>query len=85
MAIRCIIRCSTEHIDAFHYAWYGCFKDAVYQIYSCQWGFQGVQGIGAAGIAPLVMIIIGDIVPLRERGKYQASMHTYEPFNGGSL
>lgn len=33
----------------------------------------GVQGIGAAGIAPLVMIIIGDIVPLRERGKYQAS------------
>lgn len=46
----------------------------MYQMYSCLCKFKGVQGIGAAGIAPLVMIIIGDIVPLRERGKYQASI-----------
>ncbi|KAI9493815.1 major facilitator superfamily domain-containing protein [Zychaea mexicana] len=32
---------------------------------------RGVQGTGAAGIAPLVMITIGDLVPLRERAKYQ--------------
>ncbi|KAG2224336.1 hypothetical protein INT45_006736 [Circinella minor] len=33
---------------------------------------RAVQGIGAAGISPLVMITIGDLVPLRERAKYQS-------------
>ncbi|KAI8149300.1 major facilitator superfamily domain-containing protein [Fennellomyces sp. T-0311] len=32
---------------------------------------RGVQGLGAAGIAPLVMITIADLVPLHERAKYQ--------------
>ncbi|KAI9260711.1 major facilitator superfamily domain-containing protein [Phascolomyces articulosus] len=33
---------------------------------------RGIQGIGAAGISPLVMITIGDLVSLRERAKYQS-------------
>lgn len=40
-----------------------------------------VQGIGAAGISPLVMITIGDLVSLRERAKYQVNKFiiTYLP------
>lgn len=33
--------------------------------------FRGVQGIGAGGLMPLALTIISDIVPPRQRGKYQ--------------
>ncbi|MEI7719884.1 MAG: MDR family MFS transporter [bacterium] len=33
--------------------------------------FRGVQGLGAGGLITLVLAGIGDVVPLRERGKYQ--------------
>lgn len=33
--------------------------------------FRGIQGIGAGGLMTLVFTIIGDIVPPRQRGKYQ--------------
>ena len=33
--------------------------------------FRGVQGLGAGGLITLVLAGIGDVVPLRERGRYQ--------------
>jgi EmrB/QacA subfamily drug resistance transporter len=33
--------------------------------------FRGLQGIGAGGLMTLVFAIIGDVVPARQRGKYQ--------------
>ncbi|WP_153505214.1 DHA2 family efflux MFS transporter permease subunit [Cumulibacter manganitolerans] len=33
--------------------------------------FRGVQGLGAGGLMPLAFTIISDIVPPRQRGKYQ--------------
>lgn len=33
--------------------------------------FRGLQGIGAGGVMPLVLAVIGDIIPPRERGRYQ--------------
>jgi EmrB/QacA subfamily drug resistance transporter len=33
--------------------------------------FRGLQGIGAGGITTLTFAVIGDLVPLRERGRYQ--------------
>ena len=34
-------------------------------------GFRAFQGIGAGGIMPLALAIIGDIIPPRERARYQ--------------
>src|SRR6195952_2991552 len=33
--------------------------------------FRAFQGIGAGGLMPLALAIIGDIIPPRERAKYQ--------------
>lgn len=33
--------------------------------------FRALQGIGAGGVMPLVLSIVGDIIPPRERGRYQ--------------
>lgn len=33
--------------------------------------FRGVQGLGAGGLMTLVLAAIGDVVPMRDRGKYQ--------------
>jgi EmrB/QacA subfamily drug resistance transporter len=37
-------------------------------------GFRALQGLGAGALGPLVFTIIGDIYPLRERGKIQGLM-----------
>jgi EmrB/QacA subfamily drug resistance transporter len=49
--------------------------------------FRGVQGLGAGGLMVGAMAIIGDLVPLRERGRYQGLMAAVMPvaFIGGPL
>lgn len=50
-------------------------------------GFRGVQGLGAGGLMVSAMAIIADLVPLRERGRYQGMMAAVMPlaFIGGPL
>lgn len=50
-------------------------------------GFRGVQGLGAGGLMVGAMAIIADLVPLRERGRYQGLMAAVMPlaFIGGPL
>src|SRR3954471_10567556 len=49
--------------------------------------FRAIQGIGAGGLMVGAMAIIGDIVPPRERGRYQGMMAAVMPiaFIGGPL
>ncbi|MEU8303560.1 MDR family MFS transporter [Actinomadura sp. NPDC048955] len=49
--------------------------------------FRGVQGLGAGGLMVGAMAIIGDLVPPRERGRYQGLMAAVMPlaFIGGPL
>lgn len=49
--------------------------------------FRGLQGIGAGGLMVGAMAIIGDLVPPRERGRYQGLMAAVMPiaFIGGPL
>ena len=45
------------------------FSQSMYQLA----GFRALQGIGAGGLFSLALAIIGDIVPPRERAKYQGA------------
>ncbi|MBN9097658.1 MAG: MFS transporter [Pseudonocardia sp.] len=49
--------------------------------------FRGIQGIGAGGLMVGALAIIGDLVPPRERGRYQGLMAAVMPlaFIGGPL
>ena len=49
--------------------------------------FRAVQGVGAGGLMVGVMAIIGDLIPPRERGRYQGLMTAIMPiaFVGGPL
>ena len=50
-------------------------------------GFRAIQGLGAGGLMVGAMAIIADLVPLRERGRYQGLMAAVMPlaFIGGPL
>lgn len=46
------------------------FADSMYQLAA----FRGVQGLGAGALMSLALAIIGDIIPPRDRAKYQGYM-----------
>jgi EmrB/QacA subfamily drug resistance transporter len=50
-------------------------------------GFRAIQGLGAGGLMVGAMAIIGDLIPPRERGRYQALIGAMMPiaFVGGPL
>ncbi|WP_181782649.1 MDR family MFS transporter [Pseudonocardia pini] len=50
-------------------------------------GFRAIQGVGAGGLMVGAMAIIGDLVPPRDRGRYQGLMAAVMPiaFVGGPL
>ncbi|HEY3748467.1 MAG TPA: MDR family MFS transporter [Pseudonocardiaceae bacterium] len=50
-------------------------------------GFRAIQGLGAGGLMVGAMAIIGDLIPPRERGRYQAMIGGMMPiaFVGGPL
>jgi EmrB/QacA subfamily drug resistance transporter len=50
-------------------------------------GFRGIQGLGAGGLMVSAMAIIGDLVPPRERARYQGMLAAVMPlaFIGGPL
>lgn len=54
--------------------------------------FRAITGIGGGGLMSIAQIIVGDVVPLRERGKYQgilgsvvALANGIGPLIGGAL
>src|SRR5438105_3875690 len=54
--------------------------------------FRGVQGLGAGGLFPLALAVVGNIVPPRDRGRYQgligavfASASIIGPLVGGTM
>ena len=54
--------------------------------------FRGVQGLGAGGLMSLAMAIVGDVIPPRQRGRYQgyfgavfATSSVLGPLVGGFL
>lgn len=36
--------------------------------------FRALQGVGGGGLNSLVMAIMGDVVPARQRGSYQSAL-----------
>lgn len=45
--------------------------------------FRAIAGIGAGGVNSLVMVIVSDMVTLRERGKYQGYLETFIALGNG--
>ncbi|KAJ4478463.1 MFS general substrate transporter [Lentinula aciculospora] len=65
-----------------------CFSNSIIQLIVCR----GIAGAGGGGISSMLQILISDIVPLRERGKYVgisagvfALGYAFEPIIGGVL
>ncbi len=64
------------------------FAQTPVQLYA----FRALSGVGGGGVTNLAMVIVSDIVPLRERGKYQGFVsaacslgNAVGPFVGGGI